>query len=397
MRLAHRMRGIQPSATLAITAKAKAMRARGINVIGFGAGEPDFDTPLHIKEAAIKATMDGFTKYTPVGGIDELKDAIIERAREDLGVSYERSQVIVSCGAKHAVYNAAMALFEEGDEVLVPSPYWVSYPEILSVVGATPVVVSTEEANGFKITAEALQRFVTPRTKAIILNSPCNPTGSVYTQEELDRLAEVILRQDLLVISDDIYAKLVYGNVRPGHILKSDPELAFRTIVINGVSKTYAMTGWRIGYAMGPREIISAMDIIQGQSTSNPTSIAQRAAVAALRGPQDFVAEMVREFDRRRLLMLNKLNSMGGIFCLEPQGAFYMFPNIKEFLGKKFNGRDLESPSDLATYLLEEAKVAVVPGEPFGSDTHIRLSFALAMEEIEDGLGRIEEALRALQ
>jgi aspartate aminotransferase len=397
VRLADRMKRIQPSATLAISAKAKAMKAQGIDVVGFGAGEPDFDTPSHIKEAAIQATLEGFTKYTPVGGTEELKDAIRDRVWQDLGLRYERSQVIVCCGAKHAVYNAVMALFQEGDEVLIPSPYWVSYPEILAMAGATAVIVPTMEEHGFKVRPEELRRAITPRSRGLILNSPSNPTGSVYTQEEMEALGRVILEEGLLVISDDIYDKLVYTDSEPGHIVKVSRELADSTILVNGVSKTYAMTGWRIGYALGPQELISAMDTVQGQSTSNPTSIAQKAAVAALRGPQDCVELMVEEFDRRRRYMVERLNRMEGVSCLEPQGAFYVFLNVAGYLGKRCGHREVRNPSELAAYLLEEARVAVVAGEPFGSDRHLRLSFALSMEEIQKGLDRIHEALARLR
>jgi aspartate aminotransferase len=397
MKLARRMNRIRPSATLAITAKAKAMKARGIDVVGFGAGEPDFDTPDHIKEAAVRAIKEGFTKYTPVSGIEELKEAIAERAEAELGIRYETSQVIVSCGAKQAIYNAVMALFEEGDQVLVPSPCWVSYPEILAMAGAEAVLVPTEEEDGFKLKPEVLAEFITPRVKGIILNSPCNPTGSVYTQEEMDSLAEFILKGGLTVISDDVYDKLVYDGLKPGHIVRSSPELAERTVVINGVSKTYAMTGWRIGYALGPKEIITAMDTVQGQSTSNPTSIAQKAAVAALRGPQECVERMVREFQKRRDQITQGVNGIHGVSCVKPQGAFYVFANIGQHLGKEWAGGRLETSSDLAAYLLEEAKVAVVAGEPFGSTKHIRLSFALSEKEITKGIERISEALRALE
>jgi len=397
MKLAHRMDRIRPSATLAITAKAKAMKARGIDVVGFGAGEPDFDTPDHIKEAAVRAINEGFTKYTPVSGIEELKEAIAERAEAELGIRYETSQVIVSCGAKQAIYNAVMALFEEGDQVLVPSPCWVSYPEILAMAGAEAVLVPTEEEDGFKLKPEVLAEFITPRVKGIILNSPCNPTGSVYTQKEMDSIAEIILKGGLTVISDDVYDRLVYDGLEPGHIVRSSPELAERTIVINGVSKTYAMTGWRIGYALGPKEIITAMDTVQGQSTSNPASIAQKAAVAALRGPQECVERMVKEFQKRRDHITQGLNGIDGVSCVKPQGAFYVFANIGQHLGKEWAGGRLETSSDLAAYLLEEAKVAVVAGEPFGSTKHIRLSFALSEKEITKGIERIREALRSLE
>lgn len=396
MKLAERMSRIRPSATLEITARAKAMRAQGIDVVGFGAGEPDFDTPEHIKEAAVRALREGFTKYTPVSGIGELREAIAEKAEEELGIRYKPSQVIVSCGAKQAIFNAVMVLFDEGDRVLVPYPCWVSYPEILAMAGAEVVPVPTREEDGFKLKPEILEEFITPGVKGIILNSPCNPTGSVYTQQEIDSLAEVILKTDLAVISDDVYDKLVYDGLRPGHIVKSFPELAKRTILVNGVSKTYAMTGWRIGYALGPEEIVSAMDTVQGQSTSNPTSFAQQAAVAALKGPQECVSKMVREFEKRRECITSCLERIEGVRFVKPQGAFYVFVNIGEYLGKRRVGRKLETSSDLAAYLLEEAKVAVVSGEPFGSKEHIRLSFALSEEEIKKGVERIGEALAAL-
>lgn len=396
MRLADRMRRIRPSATLAISARAKAMKAQGIDVVGFGAGEPDFDTPRHIKDAAIRATLDGFTKYTPVGGSEELKDAIRARVREDLGLEYRGSQVIVSCGAKHVVYNAVMALFQEGDEVLIPSPYWVSYPEIVAMAGATPVMLPTREEDGFKLRPEVLRRSVTPRTKGLILNSPSNPTGAVYTQAEMEDLARIVLDAGFVVISDEIYDKLLYGGIKAGHMAAVSQEMMNRTLLVNGVSKTYAMTGWRIGFALGPEDLISAMDTVQGQSTSNPTSIAQKAAVAALGGPQDCVTEMVRELDRRRRFMVERLNRMKGVSCLEPLGAFYAFPNVSAHLGKKIGDREIRTPSDLAAYLLEEARVAVVAGEPFGSEQHIRLSFALSIQEIEKGLDRMEEALEKL-
>jgi|YNPNPStandDraft_1061719.scaffolds.fasta_scaffold02438_2 aspartate aminotransferase len=397
MRLADRVGRIQPSATLAIAAKAKAMKAAGVDVIGFGAGEPDFDTPAHIKEAAVRALADGFTKYTPVGGTEELRDSIARRVRADYGLAYGRSQVIVCCGAKQALYNAAVALFQQGDEVLIPAPYWVSYPEILALVDAVPVFLPTGEEQGFKVRARQLQEAITPRTRALILNSPSNPTGAVYLRHELEEIAQVVREAGIFVISDEIYDKLVYGEVRPIPLAALGEDLSGRTLLVNGVSKTYAMTGWRIGYALGPEDLISAMEKVQGQSTSNPTSMAQKAAVAALDGPQECVEEMVREFDRRRRFMVSRLNQMDGISCYEPQGAFYVFPRVDAYFGRRGGGKVIRGSADMAEYLLTEAGVAVVAGEPFGSDAHIRLSFALSMEEIEDGLDRMEKALLKLR
>ncbi len=393
MRLADRVGRIQPSATLAIAAKAKAMKAAGVDVIGFGAGEPDFDTPAHIKEAAVRAIAEGFTKYTPVGGTEELKDAIIRRVKRDYGLDYNRSQVIVCSGAKHALYNAAAALFQHGDEVIIPGPYWVSYPDILALVDAIPVIVPTDEGQGFKVTARQLRQAITPRTKALILNSPSNPTGATYRREELEEIAQVVRETGIFVISDDIYDKLVYDGMEPAPLACLGPDLLEKTLLVNGVSKTYAMTGWRIGYAMGPAELISAMDKVQGQSTSNPTSIAQKAALAALDGPQECVAEMVQEFDRRRRFIVSRLNRMEGVSCHEPKGAFYVFPRVDSYFGRRAAGKVMTGSADIAEYLLTEAKVAVVAGAPFGSDAHIRLSFALSMGEIEEGLDRMERAL----
>jgi aspartate aminotransferase len=395
--LADRIEQIQPSATLAISARAKAMKAQGIDVVGFGAGEPDFDTPQHIKEAAVRALMEGHTKYTPVGGTDELKDAICRRTEADYGLRYKRSQVIVSCGAKHALYNAAMVLFQPGDEVLVPAPYWVSYPDIIALAEATPVPLPTNEAMGFKVTAEQVRAAITPRTRGLILNSPSNPTGAVYLRHELEQLAQAVLEAGILLISDDIYDKLLYHGIPRCQIVSLAPDLQERTLLVNGVSKTYAMTGWRIGYALGPEPLISAMDKLQGQSTSNPASMAQKAAAAALNGPQACVEEMVRAFDRRRAFMVSRLNAIKGISCFDPGGAFYVFPRVDALFGRKAKGRVIQSAADLADYLLEEAGIAVVSGEPFGSDAHVRLSFALSMEEIERGLERMETALGKLE
>ncbi|RMG58426.1 MAG: pyridoxal phosphate-dependent aminotransferase [Deltaproteobacteria bacterium] len=396
MRLAKRLAHVKPSPTLAITAKAKAMKAQGIDVIGFGAGEPDFDTPSHIKEAAKKALDEGFTKYAPVPGTDDLREVIAKKLREENNLPYDKENVIVSCGAKHSIYNIAQALFDEGDEVIIPSPYWVSYPPIVYLAGATPVIIDTDESTDFKITPDQLRSAITERTKALILNSPSNPTGTAYTEEELRAIAEVVVEKDIYVISDEIYEKIVYDGFRHVSIGALGDEIFRRTIVVNGVSKTYSMTGWRIGYAAGPVELVKAMTTIQSQSTSNPTSFCLKASVAAIEGPQDVVDEMVKEFDRRRRYIVDRLNSLPGVSCVLPKGAFYVFPNFSGVYGKSYNGRKIESSTDLADYLLDEVRVALVPGIGFGNDNCARLSYATSMENIEKGLDRIEEALKKL-
>lgn len=397
MGLSKRVSGIKPSPTLAIEAKAKALKAQGVDIVGFGAGEPDLDTPENIKEAAIKAIRDGFTKYTPVAGIDELKDAIIEKFKRDNALTYERSEIIVSCGAKHSLYNIAQALFSPGDEVIIPAPYWVSYPDQAILNDAIPIIVKTEEENGFRVTPELLEKNITQKTKALILNTPSNPTGLCYDSNALEGLAEIIVKNKIFIISDEIYEKMVYDGFKHVSIASLGKEVKGLTLVVNGLSKSYAMTGWRIGYTAGPKEIISAMSNIQSQSTSNPTSIAQKAAVEALRGLQDSVKKMVEEFDRRRRYMVERLNKMDGVSCLMPKGAFYAFPNVSLLYGRGFDGRIIKDSSDMASYLLEEARVAVVPGEAFGADKYIRLSYATSLENIKKGLDRIEEALGRLR
>ncbi len=396
MKLAARVARIKPSPTLAITMKAKALRAEGIDVIGFGAGEPDFDTPSNIKQAAIKAMDEGFTKYTPSGGIDELKDAIINKFQLDNKLTYSRSQIVVSCGAKDTLYNLAQALFEEGDEVIIPSPYWVSYPDIVILAGATPVILETKESDGFKISPEKLERAITKNTRAIVLNSPSNPSGVAYSYDDLEGMAEVVVKKGILVISDDIYEKIVYDDFRFYNIASVGEEMKKLTVVVNGVSKTYAMTGWRIGYAAGPETIISAVTKIQSQNISNPTSISQKAAVEALEGSQDTVFKMVKEFQARRDYIVEKLNNIPGINCMNPQGAFYVFPDVSSLYGMSFNGKKISSSTDLAEYLLDKVDVAVVPGVAFGNDNHIRLSYAMSMENIGEGLRRIGEAVAKL-
>ena len=396
MKLAARVGRIVPSPTLSITATAKAMAAQGIDVIDFASGEPDFDTPEPVKAAAEAAIRAGFTKYTPSSGIDELRNAIADKLRDEQGLHYDKSQILVSCGAKHSLYNVAEALLEAGDELIIPVPFWVSYQDQTLLNDATPVLLQTQERDGYTITQDALEAVITPRTKAIIVNSPCNPTGATYDRSTLERIAAVALRHDLTIISDEIYEKVLYDGVQHISIASLSPEVAARTVVINGVSKAYAMTGWRIGYAAGPKPLLTAMANIQSQSTSNPCSISQKAAVAALRLGNPFTTVMVAEFDRRRRLMVERLNKIPGVTCRMPTGAFYAFPNVSGLLGKRWKDQPIGSAANLATYLLNEAQVALVPGEPFGSDVHIRLSYATSMEAIERGLTRIEAALRRL-
>jgi aspartate aminotransferase len=391
--LSDRAKRIKPSPTLSMDSKAKAMKAAGIDIVNFGVGEPDFDTPENIKEAAIKAMREGFTKYTPVGGIDPLKDAIIEKFKKDNNLNYTREEIIVSCGAKHSLYNIAQALLNPGDEVLIPSPYWVSYPDQVMLNDAIPVFIKTYESDSFMVRPEAVQSHITKRTKALILNSPSNPTGLTYDKKTLEGIAEVVLRHGIFIVSDEIYEKLTYDGFIHVSIASLDNEIKAKTIVVNGVSKSYAMTGWRIGYAAGQREIIKAMTNIQSQSTSNPNSIAQKAAIEAMRGPQDFIAMMLAEFDRRRKFLIKELNSIPGMSCLTPTGAFYAFPNTSKLYGKSTGDRAIVSSSDLALYLLEEAKVALVHGEAFGDDNYIRLSYATSVEEIKKAVERIREAV----
>lgn len=396
MKLADRVHRIQPSPTLVIDAKAKALKAEGIDIIGFGAGEPDFGTPTNIREAAKRAIDAGHTRYTPVGGTDELKNAIIDKLQRDNGLTFSRDQISVACGAKHSLYNISQALIQEGDEVIIPAPYWVSYPDQVLLAGGTPVVIQTDEKTSFKVTPEQLEKAVTPRTKALILNSPSNPTGSAYSKEELQAIGEVCLRHDFIIISDDIYESLLYDGIPFFNIASAVPELVSRTIVVNGVSKTYAMTGWRIGYAAGPKDVIGAITKMQSQSTSNPSSVAQKAAVEALSGPQDAVAMMRGEFEKRRTYIVERLNTVKDIQCFRSTGAFYAFPNISKLFGKSFAGKVISNSTELAAYFLDEARVAVVPGIAFGADNYIRLSYATSMENIQTGIDRIEKAVNDL-
>jgi len=394
MLLSKRVQAIQPSPTLAIDAKAKKLKAQGIDVISFGTGEPDFDTPQNIKDYAIDAINKGFTKYCPVAGTADLKNAIINKFKAENNLQYAQDEIIVSCGAKHSLYNVFQALFNDGDEVIIPAPYWVSYPDMAMLAGAKPVIIKTDDKNSFKITPDAISGVITEKTKALILNSPSNPTGGTYTREELAEIAKVCIEHKILIISDEIYEKLVYDNFKFCSIAEAAPEIKPQTLVINGVSKAFAMTGWRIGYTAGPKEIISAMTKIQSQSTSNPTSISLKAATEALNGPKESLELMRLEFEKRRNYIVERLNKIEGISCLLPSGAFYAFPNISKLLVKEYNDNLINTDIELADYLLDRAKVAVVPGTAFGAPGYIRFSYATSMKNIQEGIDRIEKALK---
>lgn len=394
--LSNRAKNLKASPTLALAAKTKSMQAQGINVISFGAGEPDFDTPENIKQAAVRALEEGFTKYTAVGGIDELKDAVIHKFQRDNGLTYKRSQILVSCGGKHSFYNLSQALFDKGEEVIVPSPYWVSYPPMVALAEATPVILETQEENGFKMRPQDLKKALTAKTKALILNSPNNPAGSAYTKRELEQIADLALSHQFFVISDEIYEKIVYDGFEFVSIASLGEEIKKRTLIVHGVAKTYSMTGWRIGYAAGPEEIIAAMSNIQSQSTSNPNSIAQKATIEALTGPQDEVGKMVSTFAQRREYIIDRLNKIPSVTCCKPIGAFYAFANVSSYYGRSYQGKKIANSTDLADYLLEVARVAVVPGVEFGMDGFERLSFATSIENVREGVDRIEKALTQL-
>ena len=378
---------LTPSLTLAIDSKAKAMRAEGIDVCGFGAGEPDFDTPEHIKEAAIKALQEGFTKYTPSAGIPELRTAISEKFAADNKIDYKPSQVIVSNGAKQSCYNAILACCEPGDEVIIPAPYWLSYPDMVRLVGAEPVIVQTKASNSYKMTAEEFENAMTPRTKMVIINSPGNPTGSVYTREELEALVEVALTEDIFILSDEIYEKLVYDDVSHVSVASLSKEAYDLTITVNGFSKAYAMTGWRLGYLGAPEHIAKVIDSLQSHSTSGPNSFAQKGAVAALKGSQQCVNDMRDEFNMRREYMYERLAAIPNVSTVKPLGAFYMLADISKF--------GLSS-TNFADRLLSKAEVAVVPGIAFGNDKTVRLSYATDLETIKTGLDRIEQFCRTI-
>ena len=394
MKLTARVRGIKPSPTLSMAAEAAALVAEGRDIVDLSAGEPDFDTPEHVKAAAREALAQGKTKYTPVGGTPALKDAIREKLRRDNALIYERSEVMASCGGKHALYNAFQALFEEGDEVVVPAPYWVSYTDMLLLAGATPRIVETSPEQDFRMSAEQLDAACGPRTVGLVLNSPSNPTGAVYSSDELRALGQVALRRKLIVFTDDIYEHIAERKIE--NIGALVPELRPQLVVVNAVSKSYAMTGWRIGFTAAPAPLISAMTALQSQSTSNPTSIAQAAAVAALSGPQECVHAMAREFLARRDLVVEGLRAIPGVQTTKPEGAFYVFPDFSAFFGRRGPDGEVASASDLGAYLLRHASVASVPGEGFGAPRHIRLSYAAPRAVLEEGIVRIRDALARL-
>jgi len=385
--------GISPSVTLSITAKAKAMKNSGINVISFGAGEPDFNTPENIQNEGIRAIKEGLTRYTPASGITELKEAICKKLYNDNSLSYEPKNIVISNGAKHSIYNALMAIINPGDEVIIPKPYWVSYPELVKLVDGIPVYIDTKEENDFKFNVDDLKRIKTNKTKALILNSPNNPTGSTYSRQELEKIANWAVENNVFVISDEIYEKLIYDGNEHVSIASINEKIKDLTIVINGMSKAYAMTGWRIGYAACHEEIAKVMSNIQSHTTSNPCSIAQYASVEGLLGDQSCIEEMRKHFEERRNYMYETINSIKGLSCRKPNGAFYIMVNFSKLLGKTIRNYTINSSIDFANFLLEEGKVAVVPGIAFGDDRFIRLSYATSMENIKEGLKRIKELI----
>ncbi len=398
MKFSNRIEQVNPSMTLAIDAKAKEMKANGEDVIGFGAGEPDFNTPERIKQAAIRAIEANDTHYTPVGGTNELKDAIITKMKRDNGLDYDRNQILVSCGAKHSFYNLAQALWEEGDEVIIPAPYWVSFPEMVGLAGAKPVIIETDAAHNFKITVDQIKKVLTPNTRAILINTPSNPTGFAYEKSELQAIAQCALENNLLMISDEIYEWIIFNGFKHTSIASLSKEAQKNCVVINGVSKCYAMTGWRIGYIAADAEIVKKVTKLQGQSTSGPCSISQAASIEALVGPHDDVLEMVREFEKRRNVMVDQLAAIPGVSCNKPNGSFYSFPDFSELNGKKDrNGKVIQGSLDFTEFLLTEKKVAIVPGIAFGADANARMSFATSLDKIEEGVKRIKEAVELLK
>lgn len=395
MYISQRAQNTLPSPTLAITALAKSMKEQGIDVISFGAGEPDFDTPAVISQAAIDAIKAGFTRYTPTAGIPALRQAIADKLQRDNGLSYEPAQIMVTCGAKHALFGIFQAICDPGDEVIIPAPYWVSYPEQVKLAGGVPVFVTADVASHFIPDPVKIAEAITPKTRAIVLNSPSNPTGAVFPEEVIRAIAEIAVKNNIYIVSDEIYEKMVYGTKHFSVASISD-EVKKLTIVVNGMSKSNAMTGWRIGYAAAELELTKAMIRMQDQSTSNPTSIAQKAALAALQAPESLITDMVTAFHERRDVIVMLLNEIPGFTCPMPGGAFYAFPDVSGVFGKSYNGKVISSSDDFAEYLLNEARVAVVPGRGFGMDNNIRLSYACSMENIRKGLGRIAEAVAKL-
>lgn len=385
---------ISPSLTLSIDAKAKQMKKEGIDIISFGVGEPDFDTPKNIKDAGIEAIKNNHTKYTPISGLIELKEAICNKLYKENGLKYDVENIIISNGAKHSIWNTCQAICNPGDEVIIPTPYWISYPEMVKMADAIPVFVQCSESNEFKLKIEDLLSAITDKTKAIILNSPSNPTGSVYTREELEEIAKIAVEKNILIISDEIYEKLIYDNNKHISVASLNPEIKERTILINGMSKGYAMTGWRIGYTASNAEIAKLMQNIQGHVTSNPNTIAQYASIEALNGDQNTMDDMLISFNERREYMVSKINNIKDLSCIIPKGAFYVMMNISKWIGREIQGIKINNSIDFADVLLTYANIATVPGAAFGADNYIRLSYATSLESIKEGLNRIDNLLK---
>jgi aspartate aminotransferase len=392
MELARRS-NILPSLTLAMNTKAKQMKARGIDVISFAAGEPDFTTPRHVKDAGIRAIEENKTYYTPASGIIELKQEIVRKLKNENGLDYLTEQITVNSGAKHSVFNVLAVLIEEGDEVIIPAPYWVSYSEMVRILGGENIIIPTTEDSGFKITPNDLDRVMGPRTKVFLLNSPCNPTGSVYTRQELFSLAEYLENKDVVIISDEIYEKILYDGKTHESIANFSENTKNHTVLVNGVSKAFSMTGWRIGYAAGPEYIIGAVNKLQGHTSGNAASISQWASMEALKGDFGFFDSWITEFKKRRDYIVDELNSIPGISCSKPEGAFYVFPNVSKLYGKVLQGEEIKDSVGIAAYLLEYGKIAVVPGRAFGADNYIRISFATSMENIVEGIKRLRDSV----
>ena len=394
--LSKKAQAVKPSSTLAITAKAKELKAQGIDVVGFGAGEPDFNTPENVCDVAIEAIKDGFTKYTPASGTNELKEAICKKFKEFNGLDYKPNQIVISNGGKHGLSNVFDAILNPGDEVIIPAPYWLSYPEMVKLSDGVPVVITGTKENGYKVTAKQVEDAITDKTKALVLNTPSNPTGMIYTEEELRAIADVVVKKDIYVVADEMYEYLIYGNEKHVSIASFNEEIYKRTITCSGLSKSYAMTGWRIGYTGSSPEIAKLMSSIQSHATSNPNSIAQAAAVEALNGPQEMVESMKEEFDKRRQYMYKRVCEMPHVSTLEPKGAFYVFIDTEVALGKEYKGEKIGTTAKMAEILLEDYAVAVIPCADFGFPNYIRLSYAISMEQIEKGLDRIENFLKEL-
>jgi len=395
MKVSRRAQAVPPSATIAVTMRAKELKAQGVDVVSFGAGEPDFDTPDYIKDAAIKAMKAGRTKYTPAQGTPELRAAIAKKLQDDNGLKYTPDQIVANIGAKHSIYEVMQAVLDPGDEVILPTPYWVTYPETINLAGAKSIIVRTDKANDYKLTPRQLKDALTEKTAMLVINSPNNPGGFTYTPDELARLAKVLEGTNVVVLSDEIYEKLIFGDTKFVSFASLSEDAYNRTLTVNGLSKAFAMTGWRLGYAAGPLEIIKAMGRLQSHMTQNPVSFAQDAAIVALQDPGagEIIEKMRSEFERRGKYMADRLNSIDGVQCLEPTGAFYCFPDVSGHYGRNINGARIAGSMDFAKALLEQANVALVPGEPFGCDSNVRLSFACSLEQITKGLNRLQEWL----